>query len=384
MMTEYRVVVRDNTSLQYVAELDDYQSLNLIPTFNGVGTWQLVTDYSVGLAKDLATFSAGIVVFRDGQEVLSGPISNPDRNWSSQGDVLTLTGVDDNVCLSRRLALPTPGGTNYGSSFDVRSGPAETIMKQYVNYNAGPLALSQRQVPGLTIEADQARGASISGSARFDNLLTLLQNLALAGGDLGFKVVQVGNGLQFQVYLPTDCTETAIFSPMLGNLIGFGYSQTAPVANYIIAGNGSTTSTSLMFSEAGDSDSIDTYGRIETYYDDSGVTNSTQLAQDVQTQLSQNAQQSSMTLTALDTGAVQYLRDYSLGDTVSVVVPLKDGGVDVIQDVVRSINLTLTNNNGEQISPTIGTPQTLAAGVPRIFSKMSALETRISRVERRR
>ncbi|WP_030560023.1 Gp37-like protein, partial [Streptomyces exfoliatus] len=81
---------------------------------------------------------------------------------------------------------------------------AETAMRTLVNVNAGPGALASRKNALLTLAANGNRGPAITRQLnQFDSLFAVLQDIANAAG-LGFRVAQVGSGLQFQVYEPVD------------------------------------------------------------------------------------------------------------------------------------------------------------------------------------
>jgi hypothetical protein len=49
--------------------------------------------------------------------------------------VISFSGKDDNQFIANRLAYPVPSGDFSLSDYDVRIGKAETIMKQYVDFN---------------------------------------------------------------------------------------------------------------------------------------------------------------------------------------------------------------------------------------------------------
>src|SRR5690606_2488261 len=110
------------------------------------------------------------------------------------------------------------------------------------------------------IEEDKGLGKNITGRARFQNLLEFLSSLALSGGGLGFRVVQVGNNLEFQVYQPSNKTKSAFFSPLLGNLSSFEYSNDNPEANLVIIG-GSGEGKDRIIMWKGDNESVTKYGR---------------------------------------------------------------------------------------------------------------------------
>lgn len=409
MMAKYKLYVRDS-NFNKIAEIDDYVSLEMIPRFNAVGAWTLVLPTNCEAAKAIITPKAGIVVVRDGQTVFSGPAIQRKRNWSTSADQLTISGYDDMIVLQRNLAYPVPSGPPYtAQSYDVRTGPAETVMKGYVNDNIGANTRMERNA-NITMEPDKGLGLTVTGSARFGPLLDLLSSLALAGGDIGFRVLQIGTGLQFQVYQPIDNTKTAIFSPLLGNLLDFEYTDQDPDANYIFAG-GAGDGTARIVVEQGDSNSISTYGRIEEFLDNSSTSDTNQLYQAITTELAQKANKTSLTITPNDTDGLTFGRDYNLGDQVSVVITQPNEIVeeeeinifvsfyqaesfvnersrviqeklDVIQDVVREIKFTITKD-GEVITPSIGTPDSISSRIPGIFTKMKKIDRRLSNIERR-
>lgn len=375
-MPTYQIYVRD-AGRNRIAEIDDWQRLDLVPRFNRPGSWVLDLDRSVAEDKGLDVFGRGIIVVRDGTTLLSGPIRRLERRWDASQDRLLVSGPDDLIWLTRRLALPeAPAQTYATDAYDVRTGAAETIMKEYVNLNAGPGAAGSRQVPGLTIEADAASGTTVTGRGRFQPLLQLLQELALAGGDLGYRVVQSGTDLEFRVYTPTDKTATAIFSAGLGNLLAYTYSQEAPDANYIIAG-GSGEGNARTIEERGDSSSITTYGRIESFLDRRDISSASELRQAIEAELDERADRTTLSITPIDTEALAYLDGYTLGDKVTVVV-----GSTTIQDVVREVHLVLTPDGGEVVTPVIGTPGAQRENL-RFFDGLDRADRRIRNLERR-
>ncbi len=404
----YKLYVRDR-ALNRIAEIDDYKKLDMTLRFNSPGTWMMDINASLDVASLLMSSGAGIVVVKDGTTLLSGPVLNLSRSWNKDDNILTVSGQDDLYWMACRLAYPVPNGQYGTAEADVRTGKAETIMRQYVDVNAGLGALSQRRITGLILAADQARGSTITGRARFTPLLELLQSLALAGGDLGFKIVQNGVNLEFQVYAPTDKTKTVIFSPALGNLWAYEYSTEAPEANYILCG-GSGEGIARVIKEKGDSQSITDYWRIESFNDRRDTADTTELNQAIDEELSQKKTKSSLSISPINTEAISFLRDYGLGDKVTVVVgqyykqtrteksnvflsPYQVIPVEVqklqnsmrvdavIQDVVREINLTLTPDEGEVIAPVVGTPGTTDA--LNIFKQIADTRKRLSKIERR-
>ena len=374
-MGEWTLYAR-NAALQRVGEIDDYQRLSLALRFNSVGAFDLEVPYGTEIASLLATDGAGIIAVKNGTVVASGPVRRRERKWGDEEDNLVVSGPDDNTYLHERLALPVVTGPPYTSAaYDVRSGVASTVMQQYVDYNAGASASAARRVPGLALAVDPMLGSTITGRARFQTLLELLQDLALTGGDLGFKIVQSGTALAFSVYDPEDKTATVKFSAGLGNLREFNYEHEAGTANYVVIGGGDEL-TARTFVERGDSDSISKWGRIEVFRDGRDTTDTTELGQRIDETLAEQAERTNIALVPVNTEGMEFITDYNLGDRVTSVV---DGVA--IEDVMRAVNVSLTPEQGEVVSPVVGTPgpQTVLA----LFAELKRMRRQISHLERR-
>jgi hypothetical protein len=392
----WTVFVRD-AARRRVLQVDDYQSLAMTRHFNGVGEWQLEAHpaSAAGLALVPGT---GIVVLRDGEPWFSGPLRPHRRSWGDQGSRAVFAGPDDMVYLRDRLAYPVPTGPPYtAAEHDVRTGACSTVLRGYVDANAGPGANPERRVPGLTLAADPLVGGTVTGRARFDGLLDLLQGLAVAGGDLGFRVLQTEAGvLSFEVFAPVDRTVTAVLSPMLGTLRGFEFHVDPPETNYVIvAGQGEGTA--RAFVERGDSASVLEWGRVESFRDRRDTAVADELYQAADEELAEKAQRAALAATPIDTEQVRYGVDYDLGDRVTVVVtrersttvssPRDLEPLVTMQDVVRAVRVRLTPDRVEEVEPVVGTPEapdpTARGAVLRILStnKQNASE-RIGRLER--
>ncbi len=226
-MSDYRLYLRGEDRAR-VGEIDDYLGAEFALRFNAAGRWRVTLPGTSPLIPDIQ-WGCGLILTRDGAPLLSGPMHQYQRvSAEADGritDTLTIGGTDDTGALRRRLALPVPltatPGDYRAASHDVRDGRSELVLRGYVDANAGPGALPRRRLPGLVLGAEAGVGTAVTGRARFPVLLDLLAELALAGGDVGFRVVQVGSDLVFQVYAPRDLTDEAVFSYGRGNLAGF-------------------------------------------------------------------------------------------------------------------------------------------------------------------
>lgn len=403
----YNIYIRDS-NFKRVGEVTDFSKLELIPRFNAVGSFVLDLPTDCPAARELIKDKAGIIVKKDGNNIFSGTVISRYRKWDSSGDTMTLSGKDDNWYIAKMLAWPEINGGFNLQDYDVRTGSAETVMKQYVEYNCGPSAFPGRKM--LTVEADVGMGLSVTGSARFDNLLDFLSSLALRGGGLGFKVVQDGNELVFQVYQPTDKTRSVFFSPLLGNLSSFEYSNIAPDSNaVVIGGSGEGAARYIMWKD--NAESIIKYSRIETFVDQRNTLDETELVKSMDEELINKAEKNSFSFTPIDTPQLSFGKEYGLGDKVSIVltqpnevidvetlhyfisafqtVPTQQERVrkiqeklDVIHDIVREVKLSITPEGGS-ISPVVGTQDSNNNAILGIFDKMKKLSKRLSNLERR-
>ncbi|MFI7678569.1 hypothetical protein [Actinophytocola sp. NPDC049390] len=398
----WKVEVRTQ-DLQRVGELDDYQSLDLTLRFNDVSTWQLKIDRENRLAADLCQPGAGIIVSRNGVTILSGEWDEQQHHTSDDDNSLTVTGVDDTDWLRLRLAHPQPLSTAppYSTTAeDVRTGGASSVLRQYVGVNisidgATP-TIVPRQYSGMSRGADPAYGATVTGRARWQGLLTMMQELATAGAvdglQLGFRVVQVGDALQYQGYVPVDRTADVVFSRGRGNLSDVSYRRTRPRANYwYVGGDGEGTARTIY--EYGDAASIAQWRRREgEFVDAQSAATAAELQQAALKAAADQGETSALSVTPLDLEGLQFGVHYYLGDRITAVLDtLGPGGRNIpgdsVSDVLRECKLSLTPD-GYTVTPAVGSPGTTAnAGgnfVPtRMFRRISQLASRVINLERR-
>lgn len=384
MSFEWKLYARDNTG-KIQGEIDEYTEATLTPAYCDVGSWQITINRASDQAVALTTPGWGIVARRAGatSNVFSGPITTRHHKVDTDSKTIQISGVTDEVWLKRRQVSPSPAESAPPYSVqatDDLSGVASTVLRHYADVNAGPGAIPTRRVPGLTIAADPLIGSSVAGSGRFEVLLGFLQGLATNGG-IGFRVIQVGAGLQFQAYRGTDRTGTAKFSLGLGTLAGFEYESTAPTANYVYVG-GSGEGTARTIKEVQDAGSVATWGRIEgEFVDRRDTADATQLAQSGTEALTQGTEQTSLQITPLEKAGLRFGIDYFLGDTVSVQI--EGPGDGTIRDTLRSVEIHLTRDGPQTVKPSIGTARsTDVFRMSRTFRYVTTLAKRLTQLER--
>jgi Siphovirus ReqiPepy6 Gp37-like protein len=366
-MSTFTLYATDRVGVRQ-AVVDPYESCEIFARINDVSSWSLVlpTDTSAGQVFASDTF-ARLEIGVDDLIWRSGPMTRLERTVDVDGDWLRLDGVDDTVWLARRLAHPQPGTQQppYSTTaYDVHTGAPSTVIGELVNVNAGPGAIYFRRVAGLTVPTPPVIGAAITVSARWDNLLTLLQGIARGAG-LAFDVVD----LKLEVYLPSN--KGVVFSAGLETLAGWVLTAPAASANYaFVAGGGAGTA--RIIREIQTQSSIDTWGRAELFQDRRDTSDTAQLDQAGRDTLAGTVTPISVVFNPIDTDGQTFGRDWNLGDVATV----QAGGLTVI-DQIREIHVTL-DDNGATVVPSVGAP----TGDLALFRSLAGLDRRVRQLER--
>lgn len=302
-----------DASFQRLGQLDAFSKLEMVIGYNAARGWYVEMDASsdqasmMQQAKHISAVLAG-----DGDTIWTGALRK--MKYDSLKNLFTFYGIDE-LWLKNRRALPVPGGPPYTSAeYDVRTGPAETVIKNYVKYNAGSLAKADRQIPGLTVEADAARGITYTGRARFDKLTDLICGIGLAT-DMGLRVL---DGV-FGVWVPEDRSASVRFSDKTDTLGSFEFEIGDTEANYIY-GAGSGTGTSQAFYEKGDPSSIAQYGRVEGYANVGRTAVTAELDAALDAELQKQAATAWFKFSVVETPDRELWINYWLGDLVGVEV----------------------------------------------------------------
>lgn len=365
---EWRTYILDSNRNR-IALLSNFTRYNLVKRFNGVGSFWID-----GSATDRAltrlTQAGGIEVRYKGELVFTGPVRRFNATHDGKQAKLTVTGHDDMRHLWGRIVYPDPAHTPgaWTTSHDVRTGVTETVIKQYVDYNAGPNALPERRVPGLTIQATTGLGTSRTWRGRCDNLIKFLQEIAIADG-LGFDI----DDRVFKVYQPQDRRKLVTFSLGQGSISEYDYIYEASEGNACIAG-GEGEGAARLFVEAVNVSSVTNNGiRLEYFYDYRRETVSANLAAAAIASLATNDDQISLSVTPKEVPHRKFKIDYYLGDLVSAYV-----ASTVISAVIKEIHINLNPDRGLTIIPFL---ETGGSSLRNIFAPEEAMRRRLSNIE---
>lgn len=171
-----------SSSMDILAEIDNYNSMFFIRRFHSIGELELrMNRYK----KDADKLQRGnlILIGNDLNKVFvikhreieldeNGKIT---ENWLIKG--LALKSV-----IAQRITVP-PSHTGY----DNKQGNAETVMKHYVDRNIINPVDVKRKIPQLVLAPNLNRGQSVSWSSRYKNLAEEMTDISLATG-LGWDV----------------------------------------------------------------------------------------------------------------------------------------------------------------------------------------------------
>lgn len=378
-MTDWGVYVRDRDR-RLVASLDGWTALSVVLRYNDMGSWQLTAPVSPA-ARALATAGNGVIMQRNGVTLLSGPTTSYTEQWGDQdvgAGTLVMTGRDDLIDLVRELAEPDPlvAGTPT-QAYDRITGPAETVIRSYVNRNIGLAARTGRVRHRMGQTAGLGQGATVTGNARYDNLLDLVRSLADAGG-VGFRAVQNAGGIAplFDVYVPADRSATVVFSRTGGSLSAYSYTLSAPaVTRALVAGQGEGIARTLI--QVTNSTVENDWDVVAHSFVDRRDTNDTDdLTQEAVGALVEGGATAGLSLTPIDLPSMTFGTHYGLGDVVSVDIDESTR----ITDVLMTVQLD-ADEQGERVSPVVGAGDT--GETPLMFAVLRRLGRRIGLLERR-
>ena len=354
-MVRHTLLVVD-PSLTVVSDPLDWKQLDVTLRFNEVGTGygQLVATPQL---LDVLMPGNSMVLIRDGKVYSAGPVEDWVVRWSTDGEasgpgLVDVTWADDLALIAGRLVYPDPANTADSQTAARRSFAntnAETIMRTLVDENAGPNALSARQVANLALGQVSGVGVNVSWSARFQPLMDALREVATISGDLGFRIRRTSSQLLFEVYQPRDLSATVRFSPAWGNLRQYSLRRAAPKVTTAIVG-GQDAGVDRTIRERTNTAGESAWWRTEVFVDRRDQDDTDELDAAGDERLADNDELVQLATVTVDTDQIRYGRDYDLGDVVTIAL----GHGAEVTDTVRAVHLQVTPNRGEVVTAMVG------------------------------
>ena len=366
MSTRYQVRLF-NTSGTQVAIFDDWISLNIEHRVNSFST-HTFSIYGLDSRISLFTTDSILEVWRRDIEnniawyrEYFGFHRSPQRNLTEDMQRIFTSYGRGLLDLINRRTIRYPADTVY----TVKKGPSETVIKEYVDENAGPSAtapprLSNGVVTGLSIEADVARGDSWEGGKAYDNLLSAIQEIAI-DTNIDFNIVPVTQTtFDFRAYSPqlgTDRTSSSgnppvVFTPEHGNMLAPTYikSRTTEVTNVLVLGQGEGTRRMYVIRESSAKDDSP-WNLIEQSFDQRNKESPQALVSAGDNQLEINQAKENVTFTVLQQPSSLYGKDYFLGDLVT----LKFDDIEIDKKIIAvKLNVSESNKPRDRIGIEFG------------------------------
>lgn len=239
------------------------------------------------------------------------------RKWTDAqgGKHLQISGLGLEDVLNRTII-----DQDAGSAASRKTGVGETVLKAWVNQEAGPGA-GARARTGLSIEADAAAGGNWSGQRSNRNLLTVCQQVAEASG-LQFGIERTGAfTFEFRVWEPTDRRATVRFAEAYGNMGEPQVTETqSAVANWIKAGgDGAGATRDMAYDSDAVSIALSPWGRRERFVNAAGQELGDELDDRAAQELAANRARVGFDFTVLQTPGTLYGKHYFLGDYVTAI-----------------------------------------------------------------
>ncbi len=378
--TQYDVYVR-SADLTTTAKLDFFESLLWNEKHQPVdnpGAFSLIISADAPAISDLLTPQAGIEIRRGADTVFSGEIRKQKRTRQVSANQYEFTGYSDTDLLNRRVVSPQPstaaGGPYNSQEYDTRTDLCSTVMIEYVDMNLGPSSIATRRDPRVTLAPDPLVGTTVTGNGRWQKLSTLINELSLQGGNIGYRIRQNDQDLEFETYEPEDLSDIVKFSLENGTLLEYEYEASAGELNYVYVGGGGE-GTARVIKEGQDGDAITRWGRTESFKDQRDTSVTADLNSSIAEELATGADTFIVEFEPSDIEDQQYFEHYQLGDIVTVNI---EGQTFV--EAIREVRCSL-NQNGFRATPIISTPNN--QNTLKMFDRLTKQNRRLSNLERR-
>lgn len=382
MAAQYLALITDKNLVVLGDPIVCWTSLDITLKFNEPDSAILIAP---GYSWIIAQVAGGnrVVVLRNGEVLIAGPIETWKHERSDDGaqagdGVLTINFADDFASIAARNVYPNPAQTVETQTSDnwTFSGNAELALRALVNTQAGPGALTVRQVPQLALGAVAGAGTSVNVTAdRMQPLGDLAREIAITGGNLGFRTRQVGAQILFEVYASPDKSGTVRFGFGLGNLRYTSYTVQAPTATSVEVGGQGTGASSFMAERVNTADQA-AWGRFEKLVSRDGSSPVQSLHDDGDLELDNDASTTQVTTNVSDTPDQAYGVDYHLGDIVAV----ETWPGQQFTDVIRTVHFQVFATSGEYVAATIGSQG--ATTDPQWVQRTNAINQRLGQIER--
>lgn len=166
-------------ALDLIGEIDNYLSFSFSRNFHRPGEFQLVTNRRVQHADQL-TINRLLMVGQDAMKI--GIIRYKEIKLDEDGEeILTVKGFQLTDIFKQRITFP-PAGLAY----DLQNGPAESVMKHFVQQNC--IEQPGMQFPFLAMAPDLQRGPVVEWQSRYQILAEELEQISRVS-NIGWQLI---------------------------------------------------------------------------------------------------------------------------------------------------------------------------------------------------
>lgn len=363
----WTVTVRAPDLVEWDGQVDGYDNVqvDLTDPVPGAdpGTWEITLPRSHWAAHKLAEEGAGIVFRPAGSSevIASGDWETYTEQVDGPRHTITFKGNVDDDCLNGEEAwadpahdLNDPTGNNpVPDAADIRSGPAETVLKGFITANlksSSPAHRLARLWPWLDVPASAGLGNSVSLRGQFDKMYEIAQQAASPTTGITWQIKQHAPGvLRLVVRARVDRSANIVFSQAEGTLGRSTLTRRRPAVTQAIAVT--TTDTVRLFARVTDSAAESRWMRRRAVMVDGSTDVISELTTVAAEAITAGREKAGLTCepVALSSGP-RFAIDYQLGDYVGAVTT--SGGV--IEDVLTQVSYHHNSGSGPTITPSIG------------------------------
>lgn len=360
----FEITVYDKT-LARVGWVGAPLEVRCVPRHNLLPTATITVSGGDQIVADLVAPGARVQISLGGHHLVGGPVRVARGEGPAASSQVTVEVHDDWRLLQRVLGWPVPGVAGAGvsgpvpgqdaASYDVKSGPAETVAKWFIDRNVQRLGLP------VIVAASQGRGDTIEVKTRMHPLADrLLPAIDQAG--IGLTVRQQSNLLLVEAYEPE--TQPFVITESSGIVTEWRWTQNAPAATRVVVG-GAGEGTARVFRQSIDAAREAVWGDvIEVFRDARDVGDDTSPTDTMDRRalevLGEGAPTHGLRVTLSETGVWRYGDAFRVGDRVTHEI---GPGVPVT-DVLREARVEFTRDDGLTVSSIVGDrtePDTLVA-----------------------
>lgn len=313
-MKKPSVRIFDPISFNLLGEIDNYESLQFTQRFYRAGEFEM--HISLG-KKHVDKLVKDNIILINNQAHKNGIIQYRNIDQDSKGmDVLVIKGPTLGGLLERRVTVT--------DSYDRKRGPAETVMKHYINNHIINPANPDRRMAFFANAADLGRGKETPWQTRYEPLNKVNQEIA-EWCDIGWKV-SLSTQQRKAIYdviegrnLTVDQSgPRVIFSPVYENIESQSYVDSDMSYRNVGYAGGKGEDADRLVLSVGSGAGLN---RREVFLDCSSAIDAAELVELGNQKLSENKVIRTYNGKILNTRSFEYEKDWDLGDIITIQNP---------------------------------------------------------------